>query len=370
MTLLVAASPCALALGTPASVLAGVAQAACNGVLVKGGVHLENLGRLRAIAFDKTGTITHGQPEVTDVIRLATSAGTPEDEDSLLALAAAVEGRSAHPLAEAVVRAAKARGLSLPEVGQIESFPGQGVRSAVDGRDVRIGSLRLMEEAGAGLSDEARRAAHSLQQDGKTTMLIAVDGTIAGVVGLADTLRPDAIAALRALREMGIDETVMLTGDNPRVAAAIARKAGLADFRADLMPEEKVSAIQKLKNEAGPTGMVGDGVNDAPALANATVGIAMGGAGTAVALETADVALMADDLSRLPFAVGLGRATRRVILQNLAISLGVIAFLVTASLAGWARMGVAVLVHEGSTLVVVGNALRLLRYRGERAAAG
>jgi Cd2+/Zn2+-exporting ATPase len=365
MTLLVAASPCALALGTPASVLAGIAQAARNGVLVKGGVHLENLGQIRAIAFDKTGTITHGRPEVTNVIRLGAAPGAPEDEGSLLALTAAVESRSGHPLAQSVVRAAQRKELSLPEVVQVESLPGQGLRSSANGQALLIGSLRLMEESGVEVSSEAREVAAQLQGSGKTVMLVAVDRSVAGVIGLADTLRPDAVAAIAALRESGIRETVMLTGDNLRVAAAIASQAGLTQVRADLMPEDKVVTVQELLRQFGPTAMVGDGVNDAPALANATVGIAMGGAGTDVALETADVALMADDLGKLPFAVGLGRATRRVILQNLAIALGVIAFLIPASLTGGAGIGVAVLFHEGSTLLVVLNALRLLGYRGQ-----
>ncbi len=363
MTLLVAASPCALALGTPASILAGVAQAARNGVLVKGGVHLENLGRLKAIAFDKTGTITHGQPEVTDVI--STNSEAMNDEQ-LLALAAAVESRSGHPLAQAVVRAAQAKGLALPTVGDVESATGRGLLSTLNGRAVYIGNLKLMAEANVSISDEARWEIESLQSSGKTIILVAVDKQLVGVLGLADTLRPDAAPTMKALKLIGVQETVMLTGDNAQVAAAIAGQVGLTDFRADLMPEDKVTAIRELNDRYGQTAMVGDGVNDAPALANATVGIAMGGAGTDVALETADVALMGDDLSKLPFAVGLGRATRAIIQQNLAIALGVIALLIIVSLTGWAGIGVAILFHEGSTIVVVLNALRLLGYQHHR----
>ncbi len=366
MTLLVAASPCALALGTPASILAGVAQAARNGVLVKGGVHLENLGRLKAIAFDKTGTITHGRPEVTDVVKIPHPNAQLPNEDALLAIAGALENRSGHPLAQAVVRAAQAKGLALPAIGDVESLTGRGLRSSVNGQAVLIGNLKLMEESGVSASAEAKQQIGSLQANGKTTMLIAVNGQLAGVIALADTLRPDAIAAMKALKQIGVRETVMLTGDNARVAAAIAQQVGLTTFRADLMPEDKVTTIRELK-KFGQTAMVGDGVNDAPALANATVGIAMGGAGTDVALETADVALMGDDLSKLPFAVGLGRATRAIIVQNLAISLGVIALLIVASLAGWAGIGVAIIFHEGSTIVVVLNALRLLGYKGMNA---
>jgi Cd2+/Zn2+-exporting ATPase len=364
MTLLVAASPCALALGTPASILAGVAQAARNGVLVKGGVHLENLGRIRAIAFDKTGTITHGQSEVTDVIQLPGSNSLAKDKDSLLALAAAIESRSAHPLAKAIVRAARIKGLSLPRVAEVESLPGQGLRASVNSRAVMIGSPRLMDQQQVPVPTGAQELEGRLQAAGKTTTLVAVDGQVEGILALADTIRPDALAAIRALRQMGVSKTVILTGDNARVASAIAEQAGVTLVRAELMPEDKVATIRALRDEFGPTAMVGDGVNDAPALAHATVGIAMGGAGTDVALETADVALMGDDLSRLPFAVGLGRATRAIIRQNLAISLGVIALLIVASLTGLSGIGAAILLHEGSTLLVVTNALRLLGYTG------
>lgn len=358
MTLLVAASPCALALGTPASILAGVAQAAQNGVLIKGGVHLENLGRLKAIAFDKTGTITHGRPEVTDVVTF----GSMKDTE-LLSIAGAMENRSGHPLAQTVVRAAQAKGLAFPAIGDVESLTGRGLRSTVEGQTVLIGNRKLMDEAGVNVSAEASSKVAALQAEGKTIMLAAVSGQLAGVIAVADTLRTEAASTIAALKRMGVQETIMLTGDNARVGQAIAKQVGLTNVRADLMPEDKVSTIDELNITHGITAMVGDGVNDAPALANATVGIAMGGAGTDVALETADVALMGDDLSKLPFAVGLGRAARAIIQQNLFISLGVIAFLVIASLTGWAAIGVAIIFHEGSTIVVVLNALRLLGYQ-------
>lgn len=361
MTLLVAASPCALALGTPASILAGVAQAARNGVLIKGGVHLENLGRLRAIAFDKTGTITYGRPELTDVIPFANSPA--QNANELLAIAAALENRSGHPLAQAVVRAAQAKGLAFPITSDVESLTGRGLRSIMDGKTVLIGNRKLMDEAGVAIGAEAQQQVEQLQSNGKTIMLIAISGQAAGVIGVADTLRADAASTMAALKRIGVQETVMLTGDNARVATAIAGKVGLTTFRADLMPEDKVTTIRALNDKFSYTAMVGDGVNDAPALANATVGVAMGGAGTDVALETADVALMGDDLSKLPFTVGLGRATRAIIQQNLFISLGVITFLVIASITGWAGIGVAILFHEGSTIVVVLNALRLLAYK-------
>ncbi len=370
MTLLVAASPCALALGTPSAILAGVAQAARNGVLVKGGAHLENMGRLHAIAFDKTGTITVGKPRVTDIVSLTSqttaSAQGQEgwSEGEVLALAAAVESRSAHPLAQAVVRAAQERDLKVPAVSEVNAMTGRGVQAQVDGNLVRVGNLNLFAEAGVPVPKTLQEQVQALEDQGKTTMLISLDGQVIGLIAVADVIRPEAPAALAALKRLGIRETVMLTGDNPRVAAHIAQQVGLSDFRADLMPEDKLEAIRALVKERNVVAMVGDGVNDAPALANATVGIAMGGAGTDVALETADVALMADDLSKLPFAVGLGRATRAIIRQNLFVSLGVITVLIVLAVTGLAGIGVAILFHEGSTIVVALNSLRLLGYRG------
>ncbi len=364
MTLLVAASPCALALGTPAAILAGIAQAARHGVLIKGGAHLENLGRLRAVAFDKTGTLTHGRPEVTDVVPVvSTEPSDGQNANTLLALAGAVESRSAHPLAQAVARSAAAKGLSLPAAGAVEAVTGRGLRAEVNGQPVLIGSIRLMQEAGVPLAADTQQQVDALQAQGKITMLVAVDGRIRGVIALADTLRPEVPATMASLQTLGVAETVMLTGDHARVAETVARQAGVTRVAAELMPEDKLAAIRELGDRWGVVAMVGDGVNDAPALANATVGIAMGGAGTDVALETADVALMADDLAKLPFAVGLGRATRAVIRQNLALALGVIALLIVTSLAGITGIGVAIVLHEGSTLAVVGNALRLLAHR-------
>jgi len=329
-------------------------------VLIKGGAHLENLGRLRALAFDKTGTLTQGKPAVTDTVA---AEGGSLSADEVLALAAAVEVRSAHPLAQAVVRAAEARQLPLPAVRQVEAITGRGLRADHAGRPLLVGSLALLEEHAVAMPPAARRQVEALEAQGKTVMLVALDGRVAGMLALADPVRASAPPALARLKALGVRATVMLTGDNERVAAAVAGQAGLDRYRAGLMPEDKLAAVQSLAGEHGPVGMVGDGVNDAPALATAAVGIAMGGAGTDVALETADVALLSDDLSRLPYAIGLGRATRAVIIQNLVISLGVIALLVAASVAGWAGIGLAIAFHEGSTLVVVLNALRLLRYR-------
>ncbi|OGO27825.1 MAG: cadmium-transporting ATPase [Chloroflexi bacterium RBG_16_54_18] len=360
MTLLVAASPCALALGTPSAILAGVAQAARNGVLVKGGAHLENLGRLKAIAFDKTGTLTHGRPEVTDIVVFPASGWKEPD---LLSLAAGAESHSAHPLAQAIVRSAQTQDLAASVMGEVESLTGRGLRAVSNGKTVWIGNQKLMDEAGVPLSPDTLNHAQSFQQAGKTLMWIAVDKTSVGLIALADTLRGEAALAMKALQQTGVAHTIMLTGDNAHSAASIAAIIGLTEFRADLMPEDKLTVIRELVKEYGQVAMIGDGVNDAPALAYATVGIAMGGASTDVALETADVALMGDDLSKLPFAVGLGRATRAIIVQNLVISLSVIALLIITSLTGIVSIGIAIVFHEGSTLVVVANALRLLGYK-------
>jgi Cd2+/Zn2+-exporting ATPase len=359
MLLLVAASPCALAIGAPAAVLAGIAQAARNGVLIKGGVHLENLGALQVMAFDKTGTLTEGRFKLTDIITL-----NGADENELLRITAAVEQHSNHPLAQAISRAVQERGLALPEVVRLENLPGRGVRSIVDRQPVLVGTLKLFQEAdGRPLDTAVIRAVESLEAGGKTTMAVSRDGSFLGVLALADVARPQVSQILKRLQALGVKKLVMLTGDNQAVARQIAQQVGVTDVEAGLLPEQKLETIQRLQREHGAVAMIGDGVNDAPALAAATVGIAMGGAGTAVALETADVALMADDLGKLPFAVGLSRASRSIIQQNLALSLGVMLLLVAVSVIGLIQLSWAVVLHEGSTILVVLNALRLLSYR-------
>ncbi|MGE5223516.1 MAG: heavy metal translocating P-type ATPase [Omnitrophica WOR_2 bacterium] len=357
MTLLVAASPCALALGTPSAILSGIARAAHNGVLLKGGIHLENLGRLRLVAFDKTGTITQGKPSVTDVIST-----NHLNENEVLALAAAVESRSAHPLAKAVVSAAHDRKLLLPEALEVTATTGLGVQARSGGKMIRVGNLKLLQESRIPLSTEIQEQVQNLGTQGKTVMVVMHGRETVGIIAVADIPRPDAKTAIARLRQMGVEKAVLLTGDNERAARHIADQVGFSDYRANLMPEDKLAAIQALVREQQWVAMVGDGVNDAPALAHATVSIAMGGAGTDVALETADVALMADDLSKLPFAVGLGRATRAIIQQNLVISLGVIVCLMIASITGLSGIGGTIVFHEGSTLLVALNALRLLGY--------
>lgn len=363
MALLVAASPCALALGTPSAVLAGIAQAARHGVLVKGGAHLENLGQVKAMAFDKTGTLTVGKPEVTDLVP---ASGVTTEE--LLSVAAAVEARSQHPLAEAVVRRAQAdRVAASGPVGELQSLSGRGVRSSVDGKTVEIGTLRLWREDGVSVPEEIAAAVERLAAEGKSILAVRQAERWLGTIAVADQPRPSVRESLDALRALGIEQIVMLTGDHQGVGEAIGRTVGVDEVRADLMPEDKVTTVRELVGRYGKVAMTGDGVNDAPALANATVGIAMGGAGTAVALETADVALMGDDLAKMPFAIGLAREATGVIRQNLYVALLVIAVLVVATVSGFLRIGPAVVFHEGSTLVVIANSLRLLAY-GSRTA--
>lgn len=357
MALLVASSPCALALGTPATVLAGIAQAARRGVLIKGGVHLENLGTIDAIALDKTGTLTMGQPEVTDIVTAEKVA-----ERELLEIATAVERESQHPLARAVVRRGERENVQPAKAESLESITGRGVRARVANQVVEIGNVRLFEETGAQLPPRLREAVDKLQTQGRSIMIVRQAERWLGVLGMADKPREGVKTVLDTLRKLGIRGIVMLTGDHRAVGEAVAKEVGVDEVRAELMPEDKVTAIKELLEKYKRVAMIGDGVNDAPALAQATVGIAMGGAGTAAALETADVALMADDLGRLPFAIGLSRKARAIIRQNLYLSLGVIAVLIVATTTGFFGIGAAVFMHEGSTLIVIANALRLLVY--------
>lgn len=361
MAVLVAASPCALAIATPSAVLSGVARAARGGVLVKGGAPLENLGSLKAIAFDKTGTLTEGRPRITDVI---TSTGTQESD--LLSVAVAVEVLSDHPLAQAIVKDGRERlgSLAIPTATGLRSLTGRGVTAMLGGETVWIGKAEMFGTDGVpALSDEMSRAIALLRERGRTTMVVRKGDRDLGSIGLMDTPRKAARDALQRLREMGITRMIMISGDHQRVADAVAKDVGLDEAWGDLMPEDKVEAIKKLAKE-DKVAMVGDGVNDAPAMANATVGISMGAAGSDVALETADVALMADNLSHLPFAVSLSRHTRAIILQNVFVSLGVVGILVPATILGLG-IGPAVVAHEGSTLLVVANALRLLAYKDQ-----
>ncbi|NLA68979.1 MAG: heavy metal translocating P-type ATPase, partial [Gammaproteobacteria bacterium] len=359
MAVLVAASPCALAIATPSAVLSGIARAARGGVLIKGGAPLEELGSLNAIAFDKTGTLTEGRPRITDVLPVD---GVSEEE--LLAVAVAVESLSDHPLAAAIARDGRDRlgGASIPTASGLENLIGRGVTATLGDDTVWIGKAELFGTEGiAPLGDAAAASIAQLRDEGRTTMVVRRGTRDLGVIGLLDTPRAGARESLQRLRDLGIGRMIMISGDHQKVADAIARDVGLDEAWGDLMPEDKVESIRKLR-EQDKVAMVGDGVNDAPAMATATVGIAMGAASSDVALETADVALMSDDLHNLPFAVGLSRHTRGVIRQNVFVSLGIVALLVPATIFGLG-IGPAVAIHEGSTLLVVFNALRLLAYK-------
>jgi Cd2+/Zn2+-exporting ATPase len=355
VALLVAASPCALAISTPSAVLAAVAAAARAGVLVKGGAHLEALGSVRAIAFDKTGTLTHGKPALHEVV--------PHDgatEAELLAVAAGAEGHSSHPLARAIVQGAEARKIAPLATEDCVAVHGKGLRAKVEGSDVAIGSLALFE--GVKVPESLTKAVSEIEGRGRTAIVVRRADRFVGVLAVADSTRKEAPAVLKALAALGVTRTIMLSGDNLRVARAVAKEIGITEARAPLMPEGKVEAIRELTKEGG-VAMIGDGVNDAPALAAASVGIAMGGAGSDAALETADVVLMGDAIDRLPFAVSLAREASAIIRQNLVIALGVSAVLVVASIVGVGSIANAVVLHEGSTVVVVLNAMRLLRRR-------
>jgi Cd2+/Zn2+-exporting ATPase len=361
MTVLVGASPCALAISTPSAILSGIAHAARNGILIKGGLHLENLGALDVIAMDKTGTLTTGRPELTDIMPI-----DELDEVELLTLIGAVEFQSTHPLARSISRACQARQLTLPTANDVRNIPGVGVEARVKDRSILIGGSRLLDSEDAADwrgREQATREIERLEGQARTVMLAVGDDRILGLIALADDPRAGSRATVERLHAIGIREVVMLTGDNATVAEQVGERVGVDRIESNLMPEDKIRVVRELRETKARVGMVGDGVNDAPALAAADVGIAMGAGGTDVALETADVALMADDLDRLPYAIGLSRRVRRTILQNVLISMVVIGALVPFAALGVAPIWLAVILHEGSTLVVVLNALRLLGYR-------
>ncbi len=359
VSLLVAASPCALAISTPSAVLSAVAAAARGGVLVKGGIYLELLGGVRAIAFDKTGTLTVGRPKL-----LTSSPAQGVTREELLGTAAAVEALSAHPLARAVVDAATEQRIQAPAGKDLEAVHGKGIHARIGEEPVSVGSLALFE--GDTLPEEISAEVRKLEEAGQTTMVVRRSGRYLGVLGVADTVRAGAGHVVQTLRKGGIERMVMLSGDNSRVAKAIASQVGLDGAHAPLMPADKVTAVRELGKERA-VAMVGDGVNDAPALAAAAVGVAMGGAGSDAALETADVVLMSDDLGKLPFALGLARKATSVMRQNLVISLGISGVLIIAAIFGLTQISHAVVLHEGSTLLVVANALRLLGYKPQSA---
>ena len=376
LTLLVIACPCAFVISTPVSVVSGVTSAARNGVLVKGGTHLETTGEVDAVALDKTGTLTRGRLAVTDVVPLG---GT--DETTLLRRAAALERRSEHPIAGAILDRAEAAGVDGgPEPTGFEGLAGRGVRADLDGETYYVGKPALFEELGFDLSRPRRatdggtqRMAESpaerlteLEAAGKTVVLVGTESELAGVIAVADEVRPASRRAVERLRDLGVDRVVMLTGDNEGTARAIAETVGVDDYRADLLPEEKVEAVEALRSAHGEVAMVGDGVNDAPALATADVGVAMGAAGTDTALETADIALMGDDIGKLPYLHALSRAANGIIRQNVWGSLGVKALLAVGVPFGYVSVALAVVVGDmGMSLGVTGNAMRLARLSPE-----
>lgn len=364
MSVLVAASPCALAISTPSAVLSGVARAAKAGVLIKGGKPLEDLGTLTALAFDKTGTLTEGKPKLTEVVSLSNI-----DETELLKIVVAVEQLSDHPIAKAIVRDGKERlkDDQIPSATNMKAVLGKGIEAQLNGETVLMGNLALFESLdGNHPSEEIVKKVRELEGKGNTSMLARKGSEYIGIVAVMDTPRKEAKASLQALKGIGIRRMIMLTGDNQKVAEAVAQEIGITDAWGGLLPEQKVEAIKKLRVDEKRVAMVGDGVNDAPAMANSTVGIAMGAAGSDVALETADIALMGDKLELLPFAIGLSRKAKSIIKQNLIVSLGVVAALIPLTILGIASIGPAIFAHEGSTLLVVFNALRLLVYKQEK----
>lgn len=354
LVLLVIACPCALVISTPVSIVAGIGRASRSGVLIKGGAYLEAMSKVKAIAFDKTGTITRGRPAVTDILPL-----DGRSETDLLIQVAAVESRSEHPLAQAILDSALARGLSWPQPADFRALPGRGAQAVVDGALITVGKPDLFED----VSDALKARIAALQQEGKTVLLVRQADTIHGLIAVADQMRSEAPATIKRLKAAGITSLVMLTGDNTKTAQAVAQRLDLEEVQANLLPDQKTQVIRELAARYPAVAMIGDGINDAPALASATVGIAMGVAGSDTALETADIALMQDDLSQLPFLIRLSRATLRTIKINVTFSLLVKAAFLLLTLAGIANLWLAILADTGAALLVIANGMLLLRFR-------
>jgi Cd2+/Zn2+-exporting ATPase len=378
LTLLVVACPGALVISTPISVIAGIGQAARQGVLIKGGEHLETAARIRAVAFDKTGTLTVGRPAVTSIVPLAALQPVPgiEQDDrkqQLLRWTAVAEGGSEHPLARAILREVKGDE-PIAAADNFETFAGGGIGAGWQGRRIEIGSPDWLRQRVADWPTDAQAALEEIRQRGETLAAISVDGKVFGLLGFADQVRPEAAAALQQLRDGGVRRLVMLTGDHLASAQRVARTLGITEVQAGLLPEHKLKAIERLRAEAGVTAMVGDGINDAPALAAADVGVAMGAAGTDVAIDTADIALMTDDLERVARASVMARATVRNIRQNTGIALLTVAGLLAGVFAGEVHMAGGMFIHQASVLLVILNGMRLMRPRGgnkaPRATAG
>ena len=356
MVLLVAASPCAVVLSSPVAVLATVTRAAGVGILFKGGSHIERLATVDRIAFDKTGTLTEGRPVLTEI-----KTTDETSEEHILAWAAAVERHSEHPIAAAIVRAAVQRKLAIPEVDNFAREPGLGIHATLDGRWIGVGDRRLFDNHGVTLNESLRES--DGDEEAQVRVIAAEKGGRGAVFILQDRIRDTAASCVRRLRECGIEHVMLLTGDRSGPAHKIAQQLDIDEVRAELLPDEKMRDVLTLAKEGGGVAMIGDGVNDAPALAAASVGVAMGAAGTDVALETADIVLMRDDLNALPTALELARDCRRIIQQSLAFAFGMIAILILATLTLDMKLSLAVLCHEGSTVLVVLNGLRMLRFK-------
>ncbi|MHB8172004.1 MAG: heavy metal translocating P-type ATPase [Thermincolia bacterium] len=356
LILLVIACPCALVISTPVAIVAAIGSGARNGVLIKGGASLEAAGTLQAMAFDKTGTLTTGRPEVTEIIPVGN-----RKPGEIMELAAVIEARSKHPLAEAVLRFVQDKGISLREGTGFESFTGKGAKAEIDGVTYYIGNTRLFGELGVDFENLMTEIS-KLQKEGKTVMLVGDAREIYGLVAMADVVRETGVCAVEKLKAAGLKKVIMLTGDNLGTARAVAGKTGVDEFRAELLPEDKLRVIKELQIRYGQVGMVGDGVNDAPAMATANVGIAMGGAGTDAALETADIVLMADDLAKLPYAIKLSRKAVKVIKQNIFFSLAVEGVFMVLAVLGLVNLWMAALFSDtGLALLVILNAMRLFR---------
>jgi Cd2+/Zn2+-exporting ATPase len=366
MTLMVAASPCALVISTPATVLSAIANGARRGILFKGGAYVEEAANIKVVAFDKTGTLTEGKPRVTDVHSFAMA-----NEELVLQLAAAVEAKSEHPLAQAIVQAAEGRGIAMPLATAFQSQTGKGVQAQVEGVTIFVGSRNMFADQHWAEVDSVMTG---LWNAGKTAVIVAKQirnnpVEPIGIIAIADVLRASANGVIRHLKANGVERVVMLTGDKKEVADTIGRQVGVDEVYAELMPAQKLEILKKISQQYGKVAMVGDGVNDAPALAAADIGIAMGAAGTDVALETADVVLMADDLTQLPYMFQLSRQTRRVLVQNLVFAIVVIFILIGSVLGFGLALPLSVIGHEGSTVLVSLNGLRMLGFKGTAVAA-
>ncbi|MEO8119175.1 MAG: heavy metal translocating P-type ATPase [Rhodoferax sp.] len=354
LVLLVIACPCALMISTPVTIVSGLAAAARHGILVKGGVYLEEGRKLAWLALDKTGTITHGKPAQTDFVVL-----NGWSEMAVRSLAASLASRSDHPVSRALAEAAQRDGIPLREVAGFEALPGRGTQGVIDGKRYHLGNHRLIHEQGR-CSDELEARLSALEEQGKTVILLSDEQSVHGLFAVADTVKDSSRQAIAELHALGI-KTIMLTGDNAHTARAIAAQVGIDEARGDLLPEDKLQAIESMIGKEGAVGMVGDGINDAPALARSDIGFAMGAAGTGTAIETADVALMDDDLCKLPRFVRLSRDTHALLIQNIVLALGIKAVFLVLTLTGAGTMWMAVFADVGASLLVVGNGLRLLR---------